>query len=145
MIGTYGLTRNRVQILHVALLWLRCVKLWSSTTYKVLASLPHSTPLTSLLLSKLLLVTACQSGSIKLWSLTAYARRVPLGQAQLPSSAEEDPLVTQWQLEDDVYLTDMVLEGDKIFACGRWAKTRKQITYLSVSVLWNQTQWLCDV
>ena len=27
--------------------------------------------------------------------------------------------VTEWQLENDAHLTDMVLEGDKIFACGR--------------------------
>jgi WD40 repeat protein len=26
--------------------------------------------------------------------------------------------VTHWQLDDGVYLTHMVLEGDKIFACG---------------------------
>lgn len=104
----------------------RCVKLWSLVTYKPLAKLPHADSLTSLLLSNLLLVSACQSGSVQLWSLEPYH---PTKQHSLTPttttttttcSMESDSPVTQWQLDDGVYLTDMLLEGDKIYACGRY-------------------------
>ena len=108
---------------------LRYVKLWSLVTYKPLAKLPHSDSLTSLLLSNLLLVTACQSGSVQLWSLVPYHSTKQHSLAPTTTttttttcSMDYDSPVTQWQLDDGVYLTDMLLEGDKIYACGRYSQ-----------------------
>lgn len=129
IIASGGHDRYRIMINENLTLWAflqyyRCVKLWSPTTYELIVNIPHLAPLTSVLISKLLLVSACTSGSIKLWDLTPYTpssttRRVlPFSPTPLPPCVEQS-LVTEWQLEDNVYLTDMVLEGDKIFACGR--------------------------
>lgn len=102
--------------------FLRCVKVWSLATYKPLASLPHSGCLTSLLISNLLLVSACQSSTVQLWSMEGLCTQPSNSRRAVSHPEEESPRpfpITHWQLENELYFTDMLLDGDKIFACGR--------------------------
>lgn len=123
--------------MHVYNILNRFVKLWSLITCEPLANLPHPATLSSLLLSNLLLVSACQSGRVKLWSVelqisqqspptsNTFKKRHPQSHSAVDGNDAVPPLqlpVTEWQLENDAYLTDMALEGDKIFACGRFVR-----------------------
>lgn len=55
----------------LSLKYCRTVKVWDVSTGKCQATLGHASRVTSLRLSKLLLVTATGDGSVNLWDLTS--------------------------------------------------------------------------
>ncbi|XP_019864265.1 PREDICTED: uncharacterized protein LOC100633923 [Amphimedon queenslandica] len=74
------------------------VNFWNVHTAENLGSLEHYNGVTSLKLSKLLLVTACIDGMIYLWNVTTHG------------------LLMQWSLESDIIIVDICVDRGKVYA-----------------------------
>ena len=77
------------------------VNFWNVHTAENLGSLDHYNGVTSLKLSKLLLVTACVDGMIYLWNVTTHT------------------LLMQWSLESDIIIVDICVDRGKVYAAAR--------------------------
>ena len=79
----------------------RCVKLWSPNSYHCVATLEHPAPLTSILLSNLLLISSASDGGVSLWSL------------------HSNVMLMQWTLPGEAYFTDMTIGMSRVYGAGR--------------------------